>query len=190
MPKKMTSTIPKPDAFDMFCFATVYYEGAITLFEAARNHHFGQHQHKTVPNRTLWGLFVPSSVLLSLSFEVYLKCLKRVRGKSPVPGHDTRKLYRVLSVKDQRLIRLRFIEHRRHVKLGEPILALESVFERTRNYFPEMRYGYERQSPRLPSGTDANGITGLDDAVEAVRWVILQSRTDWHQRYLDREDFL
>jgi hypothetical protein len=180
MPRRAT----KADAFEMFCFASLYHQGASLLY----------HAELTPPlnfnNRTLSGMFVPRSVLLSFSFELYLKCLKRVRGKSPLTGHDTRTLFSDLSPRDRRLIKLKFVEIRESLLKNTTPLLLDNVIERTRNYFPQMRYGYEQPSPRLPSGPDIIGIGGLDDAAEAVRQVVLLRHADWHQRYLDRENFL
>ena len=167
----------------MFCFATLYYEGAVAIHKTAYDHEFNQTAPKVYHNKTLWGLFIPSSVLLAFSLEIFLKCLMQVRGNNPIRGHKTKELFSELSLRDRRHIGHMFRSER--ATRGDTV-SLKSVFARASNYFDEMRYGYEKPVPRLPAG----GIKGLDLAAEAVRLVILDKHPDWQQRYLDRESFL
>lgn len=166
----------KSDPFDMFCFASLYQQGATALFIAEA------YPQLNWQNRTLSGLFVPRSILLSLSFELYLKCLKRLRGKAPLMEHRTNLLYEDLSIRDRQRINRQFALHRTSVMHNEPQMRFQNVIDRTSRYFFDMRYGYEQQTTTL--------IVGLDDAAEAVRKVILISRPGWHQMYLDRENFV
>jgi hypothetical protein len=185
------SRVPKkPDGFEMFCFASLYQEGASAVQDFSLSNQVVTNKSTGMleQNSHMRSLIIPSSILLVLSFEVYLKCLKRVRGRKLVYGHDTRKLFSALSQSDQRLLARRFKEFGKE-GVGFRGMSLNSILDRTASYFIDMRYGYEKPIPRMPTDGEVTGIFGLSRAVHAVRSVILDKHPDWHQRYMEMESF-
>lgn len=187
--KKMQSA---PDAFEMFCFASLYQQGASDIQRSMIENNFVADESTAIVTRNnhVAGLVIPSSILLCLSFEVYLKCLCAARGQMTLVEHNTRKLFMALEKDDQSVIERRFAENAGS-GLAFKKMELESVLRRTSSYFTKMRYGYEMPVPRMPKPKedDVRGIYGLLSAVKAVRSVILDAHPDWQQRFLDRKSF-
>ena len=187
--KKMQAA---PDAFEMFCFASLYQQGSSDIQMSMFGKHLVADESTAIVTRNdhATGLVIPSSILLCLSFEVYLKCLCAVRGQKTLVEHNTRKLFMALEQDDQSLLERRFAEYAES-GLAFKKMELKSVLQRTSNYFTKMRCGYEAPVPRMPKAKhdDVRGIYGLSSAVNAVRSVILDSHADWQQRFLDRKSF-
>jgi hypothetical protein len=193
----------KLDAFEMFCYASAYREAA-AIIDVRR---FTAGRAKALKDlspaiRAAYGfseedafdvtvnpdaLTIPSSLLFTLSLEVHLKCLVRVRRRMPIAEHNMKKLFERLGRRDRQAIKRRFLENYEQYD-GKRRVKIDSVIQRSSRFFVEIRYGYEYAPPRMPAADDESmrGTFGFRTAVNAVRSVILDKNPDWHERYLRR----
>ena len=136
-------------------------------------------------------------VLLSLSLEIFLKCLHSIRGNEIPRGHSCKNLFEKLSSEDQNMIEteyLTMVEPRytilNHVTNEYHPPSLNSVLEKAKYYFVDLRCGYERPSPRSPSHGGSRGNLGIYQAVLTVRKVILSAHNDWDRQFEERNTLL
>lgn len=153
----------KASGFEMFCYATSYWKAAALLGRA----------------KNIVPYIIPWHVLEVLALEVYLKCLRRVRGKAPLARHPIHDLFNDLSQADRRAISKyfkRIIAHEVYGIAGP--MNLKSVIDRASDMFTIVRYGYEG----APWPTDVRGQkgnVGVSQAIMALREVIAEKHPDW-----------
>jgi hypothetical protein len=190
----------KPDAFDMFCYASEYREAAkmlcgaylqITQQRVAAMGEALKQRHATPKWMPIPGQ-VATQVLLALSIEIYLKCLRRVRGRAPLKGHVLRQFFAALSLKDRRAIQRRYAITCKTFKVNpitgkKRLVSIESALARAEAYFLFVRYGYELPTPRAPFADGSRGNSGMWEFVDAVRAVILDKHPDWETLCLERK---
>lgn len=172
------------DPFETFCFASRYQDGASVIqWFFYKNSVIEDEKTRSITrNDHLNGLSLPSSILLSLSLEVFLKCLILARGNPHNKDHEIGKLFGALTDDDQCLVRRKFSEYRQ-AGVAFNGMEFDSILKRMDRYFVEMRYAHDAPHPRTPEHAGVRGIYGLSDAVNAVRAVILETHPEWEAMF-------
>jgi hypothetical protein len=201
---------PKPDAFEMFCYAEEFrasFDLLISAHEWILNARSTAISRVSQPGSEEWkaafGKFfeiipgqVSAQVLSALSLEIYLKCLHRVRRRKPPRGHNQKEIFDALSRKDRLDIEKRYLENYKgptEALSWKQKVTLDSALNRASVYFTGIRYGYERPSPRSPEIEGMPGLLGnigIPNATLSVRAVILSKHPEWEQRFLERRSLL
>ena len=179
---KGDNTLEAPDAFDMFCYASAYQEGASIINNEMLASLVVEDSAGTLrQNPNASALHLPAAILLSLSFEVYLKCLIAIGGGKP-HGHDADKLFTDLDTVTRDTLEKKFASLCADGAAFRE-MKLESVLTRMKKFFKRTRYGYELKI-RMPSDGVRRGTFGLWNAVEAARSTIADMNSDWEERRL------
>jgi len=189
----------KPDAFEMFCFASAYYDAAaaLTVFRFEKGRAIRMSVGEGIEddleiNRN--ATIISSSVLLILSLEVFCKCLIRIRGKKPPKTHDVGELFALLSPKDRRSLKRIFLAFPGYYD-GKKRMGIKAAVSAASSFFMDIRYGYEMaKGTRMPllsvtAASTGRGTAGLCDLALAARSLILAKHPDWAQRYSARREF-
>jgi hypothetical protein len=163
----MAKTKLQPDPFDVYYFAVCYNKSVARLEEQPQQHPYG----------------IAQVVLQTLSLEVFLKCVHRLRGNDIPPVHNLKDLFGTLAPGDQKTLSDMFaaIAKARH---GNPKnLALLDVLDRSKRLFEAIRYAYEEEHPGMPSDADTVPANeGLNDAILAIRDFIKSEKPDYGPR--------
>jgi len=168
------------DPFEAFCFAARYQEGASVIQRFVNeNSVIEDNETGVVTHNDHWrGLGLPSSILLSLSLEVFLKCLILTRGRPHDKRHEIGELFGSLTDDDKRLVEQKFSEFCRAGAAFKD-MEFDSILKRVDRYFVDMRYAYDASHPRMAKHGEIRGMYGLSSAVNAVRAAILETHPDW-----------
>lgn len=205
----MSNAKNKPDGFEMFCFAEEFRQSVSILHKsllatynsrtkAIRDeldlakdgeNPFTEKAKRLMDeqNNFVYG-GLASKVVAALCLELFIKCLHRVRGRTPPWGHKYKVIYRQLSIRDRQKIQQHYMSNSakwfRDPHTGKKIVwPIENVLERAELQFTQLRYGYELLSE---ARSTLRGNAGIRDLTMAIRSRILEKHPDWESRIRER----
>lgn len=150
----------KPDAFDLFCYATTYWKARWAL------------DREFTRIGVLPPYDIPIFVIEAFSLELHLKCLLRVENKPLPQTHEPEDLYKKLTSLHRRLIR----EYSK-----KRLREMRSILMRSKGVFRHLRYMHEGH--KWPADKDGiTGTSGFNDVVHAIRRIIKDKHPDWDER--------
>lgn len=154
----------QPDPFDVYYFAVAYNKSAARLEEQAQQAPYG----------------ISIVMLQTLSVEVFLKCIHRLRDCKIPPHHNLSELYKSLPDDDQLTLSEMFLAVAQSRGGNPENLSLADVLSRSKRLFEAIRYAYEEDHPGMPTDSHIVPVNlGLNSTILAIRDFIKRERPDF-----------
>lgn len=130
---------------------------------------------------TDFGLLPSAVMLITISAELFAKCLHFVVGESAPRGHSLNSLVLALPRKERAALEAYFLERSKEDPALEALQAYQAnvkcgfldVLGECGDNFVEWRYHFEKQGPPFP------GFYGVQHVAEAIRRRVLELRPEW-----------
>ena len=164
---KIKTPLLQPDPFDVYYFAVTYNKSVARLEEQKQRHPYG----------------ISILVLQTLSMEVFLKCVHRLRGNDIPPHHNLKELFTSLPPEDKKSISAMFDVVAKARGTPPTDVTLIDVLERSKGLFEAIRYAYEEEHSGMPADADTVPVNlGLNSAILAIRDFIKLECPDYAER--------